>query len=73
MEYYERMNDVIIDRLGLFHIIEELYKFYDSYSLETKLTLKKLCDRFNHFPASIYVNINIEEIARTINPLVITI
>lgn len=67
------MYDITIDRLGLFHIIEELYKFYDSYSFEAKLTLKKLCDRFNYFSSSIYANINIEETARTINPLVITI
>lgn len=67
------MWNITIDRLRLFYIIEELYKFYDSYSLEAKLTLKKLCDRFNHFSSSIHANINIEETTRTINPLVITI
>lgn len=65
------MWNITIDRL--LHIIEELYKSYDSYSLEAKLTFKKLNDRLNHFPLPIYANINIEETARTINPLVITI
>lgn len=67
------MWNITIDRLGLFYIIEELYKFYDSYSIENKLTLKKLRDRFNYFPPSIQANINIEEITRTLIPLVITI
>lgn len=61
---------ITIDRF--LHIIEELDKFYDSYSLETKLTLKKLYDKLNH-SQSAYVNIDIETTAHTINPLVITI
>ena len=47
------MWNITIDRLGLLYVIEELYKSYDSYSLEAKLTLKKLRDRFNYFPPSI--------------------
>lgn len=42
------MWNITIDKLGLLYIIEELYKSYDSYSLETKLILKKLNDKLNH-------------------------
>lgn len=63
----------IITVSELSHIIKEAYNFYDSYPLETKITLIKLRFRLNHSRFLTDITINIEETTRTLNPLVITL
>lgn len=64
----------IITASELSHIIEEAYNFYDSYPLETRITLTKLHFRLNHGSGTLTnITINIEETARTLNPLIITL
>lgn len=68
------MWNITISISELSRIIKEVYTFYDSYPLETKVTLTKLRFQLNNniFPP-VNASIDVEETAHTINPLIITL
>ena len=68
------MWNITISISELSRIIKEVCTFYNSYPLETKVTLTKLRFQLNNniFPP-VNASIDVEETAHTINPLIIIV